>query len=111
MPAAPSAQWSAGVPANGSAGGPSGLGGTAVDTAEAKAEPAGAPLTLSPVPGVAAGAVPGVAAGAVPGAEPSAAREPGAAVTEHPPARKTTSATAIAAPASRERRPRLNLSL
>jgi hypothetical protein len=79
------------------------LGGTAVDTAEAKAEPAGAPFTLSTVPGA--------ALGAVPGAERTPAREPGAAETEHPTARKTASATAIVVPASRERCPRLNLTL
>lgn len=82
-----------------------------MDTAEAKAEPAGAPLILSPAPGVAAGAVADAVAGEVAGAERSPAREPGAAVTEHPPARKTASATAIVLPASRERCPRLNVSL
>src|SRR5580693_8907789 len=102
MPAAPSPQRSAGVPENGSAGGPlSGLCGAIFDAGDPKPEIPGAPLSARSGPEGPDGP-PGTCEDAPLGADEAA---------EHPvAARLTAIATVIAPAASRGRRPRPRLS-
>src|ERR1700722_7241360 len=98
MPAAPSAQWSAGAPVNGWAGGPSGFGGNTEPAPEAKADAACALASFRLAPVV---SVPVACCGAC----ADAALLTADLMAEHPAAARQTAASATTVAAHRERRP------